>query len=139
MVSSIETLCAAVAARAASGEAGREAMDYAVAEIMVAELTAAVERDAHAVMPSALEVDAPRVEIDGEVHTRVGHGNGRYRSLAGAVEVRRALYRPLGAGNAPAVDAISLRAGAIGDGWLPQTALAMAHEQRKAPSRDGER
>ncbi|MBK8979709.1 MAG: ISKra4 family transposase [Planctomycetes bacterium] len=138
MVSSIEALCAAVAARAASGAASREAVDYAVAEIMVAELTAAVERDAHAVMLSALEVDAPRVEIDGEVHTRVGYGNGRYRSLAGAIEVPRALYRPLGAGNAPTVDAISLRAGAIGDGWLPQTARAMAHDLQKAPSRDGE-
>ncbi|MBK8979609.1 MAG: hypothetical protein IPM29_27225 [Planctomycetes bacterium] len=48
MASSIETLCAAVAARFASGAAGREAVDYALAEIMVAELTAAVERDAHA-------------------------------------------------------------------------------------------
>ncbi|MBK8980497.1 MAG: hypothetical protein IPM29_31735 [Planctomycetes bacterium] len=52
--------------------------------------------------------------------------------------MRRALYRPLGEGNAPTVDAISLRAGAIGDGWLPQTAGAMAFELQKAPSREGE-
>ncbi|MBK8975920.1 MAG: hypothetical protein IPM29_08325 [Planctomycetes bacterium] len=138
MVSSIEALCAAVASRAASSAAGREAMDYAVSEVMVAELTGAVERDAHAVMLGALEVDAPRVEIDGKTFTRVGYGNGRNRSLAGTVEVRRALCRPLGEGNAPTVDAISLRADGIGDGWLPQTSRAMALELQKASSREGE-
>ncbi|MBK8979591.1 MAG: hypothetical protein IPM29_27125 [Planctomycetes bacterium] len=55
MVGSIEALCAAVASRAASGAAGREAIDYAVSEVMVAELTGAVERDAHAVSRASFE------------------------------------------------------------------------------------
>lgn len=138
MVAPLESLCAGVAARAASARLGGEAVDYAEVERQIAELTAAVERAAHGCTLGALEVDARRLEIGGKLYARVGYGNGRYFSLAGPVEIPRALYRELGAGNAPTVDAISLRAGVIGDGWLPQTARAMAHELQKAPSREGE-
>lgn len=139
MVGSIEAMCAVVARRAESGAAGREAVDYGAIERELAQLTAAVERAAHECTLGALEIDAPRVEIRGAVYARVGHGNGRYRTLAGPVEIPRALYRQRGKRNAPTVDAISLRAGAIADGWLPQTARAMAHELQKAPSREGEK
>jgi hypothetical protein len=138
MVGPIEGLCAAVAAQAASARLGGEAVDYAEVERRIAELTAAVERAAHGCALGAMEVDARRVEIGGKLYARVGHGNGTYYTLAGPVEIPRTLYRELGAGNALTVDAISLRAGAIGDGWLPQTARAMAHELQKATSREGE-
>jgi hypothetical protein len=137
MVSSIEALFA-VAARAARAGRGGESVDYAAVEREIAERTAAVERAAHGCTLGSLEVDARRVEIGGKLYARVGYGNGKYFTLAGPVEIRRALYRELGAGNGPTVDAISLRAGVIGDGWLPQTARAMAHELQKAPSREGE-
>jgi hypothetical protein len=137
MVGEINALCAAVAARVASARAGRESVDYAAVERRIGELTAAVERAAHGCMLGALAVDGSRVEIGGKVYTQVGYGNGNYKSLAGPIDVPRALYRPLGAGNAPTVDAISLRVGVIADGWLPQTARAMAHELQKAPSREG--
>ncbi len=138
MVESIEALCSKVAEWASSAGRGSEAVDYAQLERRIGELTAAVERAAHRCTLRSLEVDAPRVEIGGKAYTRVGHGNGTYRALAGPLELPRALYRELGAGNAPTVDAISLRAGVVGDGWLPQTARAMAHELQKATSREGE-
>lgn len=135
MVEPIEQLLAVVVGRAKSARHGSEAVDYAAMEREIAELTAAVERAAHECTLAALEVDAPRVEIGGELYARVGHGNGSYYTLAGPVEKRRALYRELGCGNAAVVDAISLRAGVIGDGWLPHTARAMAHELQKDTSR----
>jgi len=138
MVGPIKDLCAAVFARAANTQQGGEAVDYAKVERETAELTAAVERAAHGCVLASMEVDAHRVEIGGRWYTRVGHGNGTYYTLAGPAQIPRALYRELGVGNASTVDAISLRAGVIGDGWLPQTARAMAHELQKAPSRDGE-
>ena len=138
MIDSIASLCAAVAARIASAERGGEAVDYAAVEREIAEQNAAVERAAHGCALGAMEVDGHRVEIRGKSYTRVGYGKGTYYTLAGPVEIPRALYRELGAGNAPTVDAISLRAGVIGDGWAPQTARAMAHELQKAPSREGE-
>ena len=139
MVDPITSLCVAVAARVANVQRGGGAVDYAEVEREIAELTAAVERAAHGCALGAMEVDGHRVEIRGKRYTRVGQGKGTYYyTLAGPVQIPRALYRELGAGNAPTVDAISLRAGVIGDGWLPQTARAMAHELQKAPSREGE-
>jgi len=135
MVELIERLLAVVDARVESARHGSEALDYAAVEREIAELTAAVECAAHEQTLGALEVDAPRVEIEGKRYARVGHGNGTYYTLAGPVEIRRALHRELGCGNARVVDAISLRAGVIGDGWLPHTARAMAHELQKDTSR----
>lgn len=135
MVESIEQLLAAVDARTSSVRHGSEAVDYGAVEREIAELTAAVECKAHECTLGALEVDGSRVEIEGKRYTRVGHGNGTYYTLAGPVEIPRALYRELGCGNAPVVDALSVRAGVIGDGWLPHTARAMAHELQKDTSR----
>jgi hypothetical protein len=59
--------------------------------------------------------------------------------MAGPVRVERTLYRKVGERNGPTVDAISLRAGVVGDGWLPRTAAAMAWECQRAPSREAEK
>ncbi len=136
LVQPFTELVAAVAARVESAQLGGEAVDYAEIEREIGKLTAGVERAAHGCTLGAMEVDAGRVEVEGRRYARVGHGNGRYYTLAGPIEVPRALYRELGCGNAPTVDAISLRAGVIGDGWLPRTARAMAHEFQKATSRE---
>jgi len=138
MVSSIEALCDGVATRVESARRGGGAVDYAATEREIAELTAAVERSAHECTLGALEIDAARVRIGGELHARVGRGKGTFFTLAGPVQIDRALYRPLGQGNARTVDAISLRAGVFGDGWLPQTARSMAYERQKATSREAE-
>ena len=85
---------------------------------------------------TALDVDAPTVVIDGRVHTRVHRVEGRYYTLAGDVVVTRSLYRA--ERNGKVVDAISLRAGALDGGWLPETAAAMAHLLQQGPSREAE-
>ena len=127
-----------MASRAASARRGGEAIDYLAWEQEVARLTAAVECAAHECTLEALEVDAARAEIRGQSYTRVGFGKGRYYSLGGPIEIERALYRKLGVRNAPVVDAISLRAGIIGDGWLPMTARSMAHSLQRGTSREAE-
>src|SRR5205809_7573271 len=61
--------------------------------------------------------------------------------MAGSVSVERSLYRKSGErGGQPGgkvVDAVSLRAGVVGDGWLPHTARVMAHAMQQGTSREG--
>jgi len=141
----LKDLGAAVVAMAAlvtsSVEQARKsgaATDYAVIERAFGEAAAAIERAGHQAVLAALDVDAHTVLIEGAPHRRVGRGPAPYHSLAGSVVVERSLYRKVGVRNAKVVDAISLRAGVIGDGWLPQTARAMAHEIQKGTSREAE-
>jgi len=62
--------------------------------------------------------------------------------MVGSVSVERSLYRQSGErGGWPGgkvVDPISLRAGVVGDGWLPRTARVMAHAVQQGPSREAE-
>ena len=72
----------------------------------------------------------------GRTYTRVHRAEGRYYTLAGDVVVERSLYR--GERNGPVVDAISLRAGVVEEGWLPETATAMGHLLQQGTSREAE-
>jgi hypothetical protein len=118
--------------------AGGAAVDYAAIEREIAERTAAIERGAHEMLLARLDVNRARVEIRGDRYVQVGYGNGTYYTLSGPVQVPRALYRKLGVRNAKVVDAISLRTGAVGAGWLPQTAQAMAYLLQQGTSREAE-
>jgi hypothetical protein len=131
-----ELVDATIAARR-SGR-GDHAMDYGEVEVTIAERTAAIERAAHTKILSSLDVDAPRVRIGGEMYTRIGREPGTYNTMAGPVIVERAVYRQEGVRNAPVVDAITLRTGAIGRGWLPWTAQAMADDVQRGTSREAE-
>jgi hypothetical protein len=113
-----------------------KAVDYAKVEGMVAETVAKVERTAHAGLLAGLDVDAKHVVIGGEVYTRVGRCNGSYHTMAGTIHVERSLYRENRKRNAKVVDAISLRAGVVADGWLPMTARAMAFDVQQVTSRE---
>jgi len=104
----------------------------------VASMLGAVECAAHAVALSALDIDAPKITIDGVSHHRVGRYEAGYKCRAGAVSVMRSLYRPEGERNVPTVTAVSLRAGTIEDEWLPGTARQMAHLLQQGPSREAE-
>jgi hypothetical protein len=137
LVQPITALIAAVEKQrhAVSGSAG---VDYAAIERELAEHAAAIERGSHEAVLARMEVDAKRVVIRGETYARVGYGKGIYYTMTGPVRLKRALYRKLGTRNARVVDAISVRTGAVGDGWLPWTAQAMAQLLQQGTSREAQ-
>lgn len=132
-----ENLIEATLAATRSGR-GDHALDYGEIEATIAERTADIERQSHAEILVSLDIDAPRVQIGGETYTKIGREPGKYKTLAGPVVAERAVYRQDGVRNARIVDAITLRTGAIGRGWLPLTAQVMAHEVQKGTSREAE-
>lgn len=117
-----------------AGKRGR-ALDYDAVERKLADAAGKVEREGHRAVLRSLDVDVPAVMIEGARHTRAGRSVASYHSPAGSVEVERTLYRARGG---KSVDAVSLRAGVVGEGWLPRTARVMAHEVSQRPSREVE-
>ncbi len=115
---------------------GGRAVNYAEVEDRMSTSVSAIEREAHAVILRSLEIDVPKIRIGGKWYTRIGHANGIFRTLSGPVEIPRAIYRPAGERNGKVVDAITIRTGAIGKGWLPKTAQAMAHAVQQTTSRE---
>jgi hypothetical protein len=112
------------------------AVDYAAFERLIAEKAAEVERRAHEVALTALDLDLPRVMVNGVLHARVLRKPTTFMALAGPVQVERTLYRPVGRGNAPAVDLVALRAGAMEGVWLPATAREMAFAVQQCTPRE---
>jgi hypothetical protein len=117
---------------------GGKAIDYANIEREVGAAAAMIEREAHRSLLAALDVNAERVRIGGALYTRVGRYEATYYTMAGPVGVERSIYRRDGDRNGKVVDAISLRAGVVADGWLPQTARAMAHHVQRGTAREAE-
>ncbi len=117
---------------------GGKALDYAAVEAAIGDAVARMERAGHEVVLGALDVDRPWVVIGGARHARVGRCAATYYTMAGPVEVTRSLYREVGKRNGKVVDAVSLRAGVVDDGWLPRTAAAMAHQVQQVTSREAE-
>ena len=121
---------------------GGKAVDYAEVELAVSEDTARIECSAHQSILQDLDIDVPAVIIGGVRYTRVGRCPAPYHTMAGSVQVERSLYRRSGArGGTPegrVVDAVSLRVGVVGDGWLPRTARAIAHSVQHGTSREAE-
>ncbi len=124
--------------RLGAGGADGKSIDYAKIEREVGAAAATVERAAHQGLLAGLDLDAEKVVIDGALHTRVGRYDGAYHTMAGSVSVTRSLYRRDGQRNSKVVDTISLRAGVVADGWLPQTARAMGHHVQAGTARDAE-
>ncbi len=119
-----------------------KAVDYAKVERQFSESSGRIELAAHKATLQSLDIDVPAVIIGGERYTRVGRCEGRYHTMVGSVLVERSLYRKSGErGGQPGgkvVDAVSLRAGVVGDGWMPETARVIAHEVQQATSREAE-
>ena len=119
-----------------------KAVDYAKVEREFSESSGKTELAAHRATLQSLDIDVPAVIIGGERYTRVGRCEGRYHTMVGSVLVERSLYRKSGErGGQPGgkvVDAVSLRAGVAGDGWLPETARVMAHGVQQGTSREAE-
>lgn len=117
---------------------GGRAVEYPEIERQLAEGAAAIERVSHQAVLQGLDVDQPRVVIEGQVYGRVGRYEADYYTMAGAVRVTRTLYRELGQRNAKTVNAVSLRCGAVGEVWLPGVAQAMAQQLQQGTSREAE-
>lgn len=119
---------------------GGKAVDYAAVEAAIAEGASKTELAAHCAILKELDIDVPAVMIGGVRYTQVGRCEGPYHTMAGSVSVERSLYRQSGErGGQPGgrvVDAVSLRAGVVGDGWLPQTARAMSYAVQQGTSRE---
>ena len=128
----------AVVAKARVGTAAGKAVDYGAVEITVGEAAARIERAGHQAVLQSLDVDRPSVMIGGARFNKVGRCEATYYTMAGPVVVERSLYREIGQRNAKVVDPVSLRAGVVGDGWLPRTASAMAHQVQLVTSREAE-
>lgn len=130
------------ALRTVARTGGGKAVDYAKVEAAVSEDAAAVERATHRAILQSLDIDVPAVIIGGVRYNRVGRCPAPYHTMAGSVSIERSLYRRSGTrGGTPdgkVVDAVSLRAGVVGDGWLPRTARAMAHDVQLGTSREAE-
>ena len=133
----LQEFVSAVSSRHRVLKNGRGVSSYDAVEREVYAQLAAVERSAHGHLLRALDVDAPQVKIDGKLYTQVLRSVGSYKTRAGAAPVERSLYREVGVRNGPTVDAVSLRAGVVGEGWLPETARAMAQLLQSVPSREG--
>ena len=103
------------------------AANFAEFERLLADKMAAVERAAQGIALGALDTDFPKVLIDGVLHSRVLRAETKFMGLAGPIPVTRSLYRPAGKRNAPVVDPVALRAGAVEGVWLPATAREMAY------------
>jgi hypothetical protein len=117
---------------------GGRAVDYATIERQVAAGAAAIERASHQAVLQGLDVDQPRVGIEGKVYSRVGRYEAEYYTMVGPVRVTRTLYREQGQRNAKTVNPVSLRSGAVAESWLPATAQAMAHQLQQGTSREAE-
>ena len=121
---------------------GGKAVDYAAVEKAVSESAARTEREAHRALLQSLDIDVAAVVIGKQLYTRVGRCEDKYHTMTGSVPVERSLYRQSGErGGQPGgkvVDAVSLRAGVVGDGWLPHTARVMAHQMQQGTSREAE-
>jgi hypothetical protein len=93
LVAAIEALAEHVTQVADRAAVGGKSVDYAKVERMVADKTAAVERAAHQAILRRLDIDAPKVRIDGASWSRVGRYEATYYTMAGPVEVTRSVYR----------------------------------------------
>ena len=122
---------------APSADGGR-AVDFAKYEDAVEESAARLEREALRRVLQRFDIDSRRVVIGGKAYTRVGRYEGTYKTKAGPVTVLRSLYREDGKRNAKTVDAVSVRVGAVEDGWLPGTARAMSFLLQNGTSREAE-
>jgi hypothetical protein len=138
MVPALRGVVSTVMTQVERGRTGG-AVDYGAFQREVAEKLGAVERSADEAALSALDVNAPRILIDKVLHGQVVRSATRFMGLAGPAKVTRSLYRPVGRRNAPVVDPVALRSGAVLGEWLPATAREMAFEVQQRTSRVAEK
>jgi hypothetical protein len=113
-------------------------VDYGQVERTIAAEVAQLECAVHQGLLQRLDVDAPRLSIRGKTYERVERSDGIYFTMAGPCQVRRTVYQEVGQPDSPPVNPVSLRAGVVLEGWLPQTAQAMAHQVQMNTAREAQ-
>jgi hypothetical protein len=136
MLEPLRKLVSAVQRQVERSQAGSRDVKYEGFEETLSGAVALVERSAHEVTLSALDVDAPKILINGQLHTRVLRDAATFMSQPGEVRVTRSLYRRAGDRNGPTVDIVAVRAGAIDGVWLPGAARDMAYLLAQGTSRE---
>lgn len=96
----------------------------------------ALQCDLHAPVLAAMAVDSPRLLINKVLHRRVLDSATTFYSCAGEVPLVRWLYRRLDRPDAPTVDPVALRIGAVAGTWMPAAADAMAFLVQQGPVRE---
>lgn len=139
MVPSINDLLSLIQAQITRAGGGKS-MDYSKVEEAVAHAAGEIERVGHGVILASLNADAKKIKFRGLLWVLVATGiTQEYMTRTGPVVVARSLYREAGERNGPTIDPVSVRAGVVGDGWLPGVATEMAFEIQKGPSREAEK
>jgi hypothetical protein len=118
-------------------EADKVGTEDAIPEEDIDAVTAGISSSLKRRSLQGLDIDSERILVDGEPHARVGRYATTYYTREGPISVTRSLYRRCGVRNAPTVDAVSLRAGAI-DGWLPCALNAASFLLQQGTSREAE-
>lgn len=138
MFEPLRELLAEVRAQVERGRALTREGPYESFEGRLTDKLASVERGAHQATLSALDVDAPQILINGELHVRVVRDQTTYMSQAGEVPVMHSLYRRAGDRNGRSVDPVGLRAGVVDGVWLPGAARDMAYLLSQGTSREAQ-
>ena len=116
--------------------AGRRVTDFAEVEAEVAAAVARVETAAVGAVLKSLDRASERVRFEGKSWVSLGESEKTFYTQAGPTTITRRLYREVGVHNGPTIDPVALRAGVVGDGWLPGTAKAMAHLLQQGTPRE---
>ena len=110
--------------------------DFARVEESISDACAKLEAECIGQLLSSLDVEVPYVEFDGERYKNLGPAPKTFHTMAGDVTIERCLFRSTAQRNGPTLDPIALRAGVIGDCWLPSVAKAMAKHIATVTSRE---
>jgi hypothetical protein len=133
----LQALCALVADQVERGKDGKR-VAYGQFSERLQEAAVAVELAGHQCALASLDVDADAITVNGELYRKVGRHPGTYYAKPGSVTIPRSIYRRVGQRTGRTVDTISLYTGVVGDGWLPDTAGAMAFLLQQGTSREAE-
>lgn len=118
---------------------GAEKLDWLRLSSEIEAAGASVEREIARRALQRLDERGKALTVDGKTYRKVGRYEGTYYTKAGPVTLMRTLYRDASVRNDKTVDAISLKLGCVEDGWLPETADAMACLLQSVPGAEAEK
>lgn len=118
---------------------GTEKLDWRRLSSEIEAAGAAAEREISRRALQRLDERGKNITVDGKTYRRVGRHEGTYYTKAGPVTLLRSLYRNAAVRNDKTVDAIALKLGCVEDGWLPETADAMACLLQSVPAGEAEK